>query len=551
MSQDVDRGLIVDRYTQADLSEFHAWKIDELGSHKHYSELASNPVNEILQNAFDSCDKGVPNEISVLLDKSGDPGQPFLTVIDKGRHGICKDYHGDITEFLAAKKATTNKTSRDLQRKGLGMFSYPNLGSPVIITSMDDDFIHRIPVLRNQEGYNGFGKTVTKPNKDNYPSEFRIYTNGTRVAIFNRHAHVEPLSPTPLRKSISENFAMKLYDNPKVRVYVDEKEVEMPQWIREHPPQLMAVSSDGVRKHDIRGRIWEDPQGNGRINVYQDGYLVEALQIDARKVKGYIEHNGPPTNNERTAFVSSPQLSEMKQWLKTQMVAYPRTDTPVIDKREKDTAIEVGLAVLGKYLANFTSPGGLTQVTKSITTTTDPKGNDLIGYQFNPEAKPREDPVTRIQVNPTNPDNVTKVGEGLGQEHGGAMCKVQDDKTKGPRRHTRPLQYTEQNVSVNSPLWMLQKGSGSAGVPMLIVNSLNPEYPMYKKMPGGQTKLILMAMWMSEISMNEAGPSRNGLPDHYRMKHSHFRVEAWRSLNLFPKDISDKSKMNPRSRRYL
>lgn len=539
----------VDRYTDADLSEFHRWRIDELGSHKHYSELGGDPVDEILQNAFDSNDKGVPNNISVLLDKSGDPKQPFLTVIDEGRHGICKDYDGDINEFLAAKKATTEKTKRDLQRKGLGMFSYPNLGSPVIITSMDNDFIHRIPVFRDKEGWNGFGKTVTKPNKDTYPREFQIYNNGTRVAVFNKHPQVEPLTAQTLRKTISERFAFKLYDNPKVHVYVDGKEVTMPSWIVDHPPQVMGLSSDHNPYHDIRGHIWEAPDGNGRINVYQDGYLVEALQIDARKVKGYLEYNRPPTNPERTGFPPSPELSELKQWLKEQLSVFPKVDAPCIDKKEKDAAIDVAMHVLGNYLKNFTYPGGTPQVTKSITTTTDPTGNDVIGYTFNPE--PPQPQGGGTPKGTINVDNVTKVGTGLGVEHGGKLVKIQDEKTQGPRRQTRPLDYTEQDVSPNSPLWILQKGTGTRGMPLLIVNRLNAEYPMYKMMPGGMTKLIMMAMWMSEISMNEASPTRNGLPDHYRMKHSRFRVDAWNSMNLFPKPVSDKSLCNPRNKRYL
>ena len=555
MSQDIDPREPVDRYTDEDLSEFHRWRIDELGSHKHYSNVQGDPLGpimETLQNAFDSCDHNVPNNISILLDRSCDKNRPFITIIDEGRHGICKDYHGEIMEFLAAKKATTEKIARNLQRKGIGMFQYPNLGSPVIITSMDDDFIHKIPVTRDAEGWNGFGKTTTKPNNEKYRKEFRIYNNGTRVAFFNKHPQVDDLSVITLRKAISENFALRLFDNQKVHVYLDDKEIPIPSWIIEHSPQVMGLSKDGNSNHDIRGHIWEDPQGNGRINVYQDGYLVEALQIDARKCKGYVEYNVPLTDIGRATFVPSPELTELKNFLRKEMLRFDKVAVPAIDKKEREAAIDLGLAVLGKYLNNTTYPGGQpNEQSKLFSTTTDPHGKGVVGYTVNPEAVTQGPRGPNVNPTPPNPNNPTQVGEGLGQEHGGKMIRVQSKEVKENRRTTRPLDYIEQAMGIDRPLWILQRASGTKGVPLLIVNTQNAEYPMYKGLPGGQTKLLLMSMWMSEISMNESSLTKNGLPDFYRMKHSKFRVEAWSSYDLFPKPPSDKSLANPRGRRYL
>lgn len=545
----------VDRWTEADFSEAHPWGIDETGAHEHFSQSSGDdyaPVYEMFQNGFDAADYGIPNNVIALLDKSGDPRNPFLTVIDCGPEGICKDYGGDIQEFIAAKKGTSNKVVRNMKRKGLGMLQYANLGSKIIITSMDKDFIHKIPIFRHEKK-NCYGKIWTKPTKDPYFNEFKIWQKGTRVACFNLHPHIDPLSPTLLRNTIAEKFALRLFDNPKVHAFVDDKMVTIPQWIQDHPPQVMAVSKDKSHPFEIRGHIWADEKGNGRINVYQDGYLVEALQIDARKCKGYVEYNEPPTNNSRTAFVPSPQLTELKQWLRKELALhFDKTDVPTIDKREKDTAISVATAILGKYFNNTTYPGPIRdQPTKIFSTTTDPKGKDIVGYVVNPEPTKQEPKGPNVNPTTPNPDNAQKVGEGLGEQHGGAMIKIQSTKEKGPRRETRPFEYTEQKLGPDKPLWNIQKGSGIKGFTLIIVNTDNAEYPMYKGLPGGQAKLLLMCMWLSEIDQNESGYTHNGLPDHYRMKNSRFRVNAWNAYNLFPKPISDKQLMNPRARKYL
>jgi hypothetical protein len=549
----------VDRCYDEDFSEKHEWDIDKSASHKYLSRTSSDdlaPVYEIMQNHLDSKDKGQPNNISFLFDKSGDPSEPFLTSSDEG-DGVTKYHEGDIMKFIESRKGISTKQGQgdDWQRMGLGMLQYANLCERIIITSMDEDFLYRIPIFRTEDGVNCYGKVTHKPTKAPYFDEFKMYRTGTRVACFKRHEWIEPISPTTLRKQLVEKFAMRLYDNPKVNVFVDDKQVTVPVWIQEHPPQVMGICKVGSSKHnDIRGNMWRDDQnGNGRINVYQNGYLVEALQIDARKCKGYVEYNVPATDNARTSFIPSPELTELKNWLRAQMIQmnFPRTDAPVIDKRERETILELGTAILGQFFSNTTYPGSIKQQTaKSITTTTDPAGSDFIGYGFNPEPDTRE-PTGPIVKGPANPDNVHKIGEGIGEEHGGVLVKVQNEQVKHNRRPTYPFGFQEAHLGPDLPLWNVSRGYGSKGVTLIQLNLDNAESPMYKGLPGGIAKSILIGVWLAEIRMNEAHPNKTGLPDYLRMKHSRFRVDSWRAANLFPKGVSDKSLMNPRGRQYL
>ena len=147
-----------------DYSEAHELPVDLVGAHKQLRNLQDNIYGYIMepaQNAYDSNDKGVHNIIEMKIGhKEGDPD---FVISDRGLSGITKDYEGDIDRFLDDMKATTEKVKRGLNRKGIGMFQYTNIAPKVIITSMDQEMIYRIPMWVTPAGATAYGKVQRKP----------------------------------------------------------------------------------------------------------------------------------------------------------------------------------------------------------------------------------------------------------------------------------------------------------------------------------------------------------------------------------------------------
>lgn len=216
-----------------DYSEVHDLQVDIVGVHKQLRNLQDNIygyIMEPLQNAFDSNDEGVRNTIEMRIGHK--EGEPDFVISDRGESGITKDYDGDIDKFLDSMKATTEKLKRGLNRKGIGMFQYTNIASNVIITSMDQEMIYRIPMWVTPIGTTAYGKIQRKPRNQKYEHEFGIFHPGTVVAFHNRDPKAESIIEKDLIKNIREKFALRLYDNRKsITIIVDGKEVNPPNWI--------------------------------------------------------------------------------------------------------------------------------------------------------------------------------------------------------------------------------------------------------------------------------------------------------------------------------
>jgi hypothetical protein len=391
-----------------DYSEAHELPVDLVGAHKQLRNLQDNIYGYIMepaQNAYDSNDKGVHNIIEMKIGhKEGDPD---FVISDRGLSGITKDYEGDIDRFLDDMKATTEKVKRGLNRKGIGMFQYTNIAPKVIITSMDQEMIYRIPMWVTPAGATAYGKVQRKPRNERYEHEFGIFHPGTIVAFHDRDPNAEAITERELIKSIREKYALRIYDNRKsVTTVVDGKTVNPPAWLEAHPPRFVQRMRGG---HDIRGNVWFDEKGSGRIKIYQDGYLVEEVQFEPRQCSGYLEINILETNAGRTRFGKDNELwNDFKHRVQNLLQVFPRIQEEAQDEKHIKKVLDIAQSVLilNKVPTAF---GGSKDVTK-VRLTGDRQGSEMVGYPVSPEPDPGRNIIQR-PTHTRNPTNQTRVGD--------------------------------------------------------------------------------------------------------------------------------------------
>ena len=312
-----------------DFSEETPFDIDKLGAHKTLRDIEDyiyEVIKEVLQNGFDSKEKGEANTLEVIIPTAPKPNEAVLTVIDHG-DGITRDYDGDLNRFLTARKAFSEKSKRvgTIGSKGIGMFQYTHIGKTVIITSMDKhprtgnpELIYRIPIHEAKSGYTTFGKVVTKPATDEYQQLLKLHHVGTKVEFYDRDPEEEALDEKTLRKILRDQYTLLMAFNPNVTVLINQKALELPKWIKDHPPELIARMS-GARDpatmddYNIMGAIWEDSSKSGQIRIYVDGNFVEEYAFEGRQCFGYINLNILGVNSPRNAVLRDKRWKELVQ----------------------------------------------------------------------------------------------------------------------------------------------------------------------------------------------------------------------------------------------
>jgi hypothetical protein len=504
-----------------DYSEAHDLQVDIVGVHKQLRNLQDNIygyIMEPLQNAFDSNDEGVRNTIEMRIGhKEGEPG---FVISDRGESGITKDYDGDIDKFIDSMKATTEKLKRGLNRKGIGMFQYTNIASNVIITSMDQEMIYRIPMWVTPSGTTAYGKIQRKPRNQKYEHEFGIFNPGTIVAFHNRDPKAESIIEKELIKNIREKYALRLYENRKsITTIVDGKEVIPPVWIEDHPPKLIQRMTGG---HNIRGNLWFDEKGNGRIKIFQNGYMVEVIQFEPRQCSGYLEINVLETNAGRTGFVKDNELwNEFKRRIERQLIQFPRIQQEAQDEKYVRKVLDLAQKVL---ILNKvpTAVGGVKEVTK-VETFGDRHGSEVVGYPVSPEPDPDRFIIHREGTDTRNLENQTRVGN-LGLEQ-----VKKTGREKGKRKEYRALDFQEnQHLGSDRPLFCLYQDRKPW---LLIENADNAEHAIYEHTKD-QPKLhnCKLLDWLADVNAEIAGI----VDERIRMEQGRQRVLAWKVTGFYP-----------------
>jgi Histidine kinase-, DNA gyrase B-, and HSP90-like ATPase len=338
---DPNERLPSDEIREEDLSESNPLRIDQAGAHRHFRSLHSNDaeyIKEVIQNAIDSRDEGENNVIEIFESDQ----DPFLTVIDHG-DGITKDYDGDIMKFLDAMKTTSNKNKRKaIGKKGIGMFDYTNIGDRIIITSMDKYMVYRLPLYIDQNGFTSIGRTAIKPINDEFKKEFGIFHSGTKVAFHKRSKDTEAIDLKTIGKMVRDSYTLLMARNPHLNIIIQNKNIELPNWIKEHPERHIANLKGG---YPISGAIWKDERGEGEIKIFVDGHFIETIAFDNRQAIGYVNCDMLVANEARTAIIrNNEQYKEFKQKILTQISKFPRSGEP-IKNTSKDTKDLIGDAL--------------------------------------------------------------------------------------------------------------------------------------------------------------------------------------------------------------
>lgn len=478
---DPNERLPSDEIRENDLSESNPLRIDQAGAHKHFRSLHSNDVEyikEVTQNAVDSRDEGESNVIEIAESNV----DPFLTITDHG-DGITKDYDGDIMKFLEAMKTTSNKTKRKaVGKKGIGMFDYTNIGERIIITSMDKYMVYRIPLYIDGNGFTSIGRLAVKPCNTEFQKEFGIFHTGTKVAFHKRSKDAEPIDLKAIGKMIRDSYTLLMARNSHLSISIQNKNVELPNWIKEHPETHIANMKDGGI---ISGAIWKDDKGEGEIKIFIDGHYIETIAFDNRQASGYVNCDVLTANEARSSIIrSNDRYVEFKYRILKELSKFPRSGERK-KKTSKDTRDLVSDALRDlippfpiQNLGNVYTEQGVGSPLISTRT----RGGIICGRK--PVEHPRGPYGPRIPRGISDLDDDTKV------------------RLPGKKKADRKTEYVEVNETD-------KRDSGESfavpyldRLPILIeLNVNNAEYVPYARAKTKKTKLDILAPSLAEIRL--------------------------------------------------
>lgn len=519
-----------DKLRPDDFSEAHELPVDIIGTHKQYRNLQDNVygyIHEVTQNMFDSNDNGKPNKLQIRIGTK--PNEPVLWCKDEGPMGITKEYGGDIDAFIADMKATTEKILRGLNRKGIGMFQYTNIAPKVVITSMDQEMIYRIPMWITPEGATAYGKISKKPAMlEKYKEQFGIYKSGTIVAFHERDPTDPKIDEKELIKSTREKWALRLFDEEKIEFTIGQKRMEPPQYIIDHPPIGLQKMTGGA---PIRGNIWLDEKGVGRIKVFQDGYLVEEINTEPRQCTGYVECSSLGTDTGRTKFLKdNRRWDEFKSRIQRETTRFPRIAPEIQDVKNILKVRDLAQKIL--KLPKAPTAYGKTPDLEKIEATGDRNGDEIIGYPLSPPPEEGREIIPRpggIGIK-HDMNNQTTVGE-----EGNDQIKKTGTEIKGPRSNHNSLEYQDnQHQGYDRPLFILMRDRKPF---LLLENADNAEHAIYEMLKANPTTGVMVKMynckmldWLSEINLE----TDELIDEPMRMRLSNARVGAWKMGGYMP-----------------
>lgn len=526
-----------ERKRDDDFSEKHVLPVSQKGAQEKLRDLQDevyDVIKEVIQNALDSRDRGLPNEVIVTIPENPKRDEPVLEVTDKPGDGITKDYGGNLDKFLEAQKATSEKTNRlgTVGNKGIGMFQYTHIGRNVIITSIDKhprtgepEMIYRIPLYLTEDGWTAFGLTHRKPATEEYMKEFGLDHPGTRVAFFDRDPEADVIDAKELRKVLKNQYTILLAERPEVDVIINNDRLELPKWIRDHPPRFIQRMSGATKpeeydRYDIRGAVWADENGSGEIKLYVDGNLVQTFIFQARQCAGYLNLNLLKVTSARNKIIQDKAWREFKEKVLRLISQFPKVRNDKEDKSLPKSVHQMMNVMLGKLIPPVPCNPANKKSTK-IDGTGDPEGFGTIGYRTTTEPPdPNREKETRI-FRGRDKANQTQVSP----EGKIAVKKASDDPSN--RNEAPDFEDVRTGRGDKKPLFELIMTTKPV---QMITNTDNEEYLPLKAATTKPMRACILYTHMSEIS--------EGLSEETRMKLSEARVRMMRALGLYPKKKS-------------
>jgi hypothetical protein len=517
-----------------DFSEETPFDVDKLGTHKRLRDIGDSVYDviiEAVQNAFDSKEKGETNSLEIIIPTAPKPNEPVLTVIDHG-DGITRDYDGDLNRFITARKAFSEKTKRTgtIGNKGIGMFQYTHIGKTVIITSMDrnprsgnPEMIYRLPIHETESGYTAFGKVLTKPATEEYQEEFGLHHIGTKVEFYHRDSDQETIDEKILRKILRDQYTLLMAFNPNVTVLLNGKAIELPKWIKEHPPEFIARMSGArdpatIDDYNIMGAIWEDKNGSGEIRIYKDGNYVETYTFESRQCTGYLNLNILATNSTRKAILRDKRWKELTEKIVRQVSKFPKLEDESTDKGLTKNLTELAKRALMDILPKSPTAFGADQK-KTKVEAIGLKGTDTIGYRITTTAPDPDRTINKRKPHKRNNANQSRVNCDV---NGVPIRKQSDDEDK--RKEYQDLIELHRHAGESKPYVQLFYDRAPAE---LHFNLDNAEHVVMAKSKRYEARVCIMQCQLAEIVA--------GIDQETRMKQSDARVKILKSMGRYPK----------------
>jgi hypothetical protein len=506
-------------------SELTTWIVDQAGAHIQLRKLQPDVYGDLmepLQNAFDSNDKGEPNTIRIYTQQN-----PII-VQDEGKEGITKYHDGEINKFVSALKARSEKIKSGLKRKGIGMFAYTEIAPHIIVTSMDKEMIHQIPITEDSAECTCFGSITSKPASEKYKEEFKIYRAGTIVAFFNRSADTEEISPIKLRKQIKERWAYRMYENSKIKVISDGIEVVPPDYIVKHPPRLLFRLKGG---HDVHGNIWQDPEGNGNIEGFQDGYKIETIVWQPRQCLGYFQCNDLNTTAGRLGFVRTGELwKDLTEKMLREIAKYPMITSDIKDEKQLEKTKDIIIKALGDTLKKTATAIGSKMANTKEVAAGNRDGTGETGYPEPGEPDPNREVTKRVFKG----RDLTNTGEVSTDPNGKNKVRVASTKDKDKKKDANVLNYLEKPLGADRPLFVYFQ---QYEPPSMYANMSNAEYPYYKSIENNPKLFVqLVNILVAEIAADLNNPGL--MPESTRFIVGKERIRIWKETKVYPLNAS-------------
>ncbi len=514
-----------DKIRDEDFSEQHDWKTDEAGTHKHFMNLLSDIyriIFEVFQNALDAADKGQPNEIRAWINPKATPQEPILIVEDGGL-GVTRDYEGSLEKFLTALRAKSEKTRREgtIGNKGIGMFQYPHLGRKIIITSIDahptagtPELIYRIPMFLASNGKVAFGLTTTKPASPEHMEDLGLDHIGTKVAFFDPDPESEKPDDKKLMKRLREHYTVALANNLNAVIYVNDKKLDLPDWIKKHPPRKIQRMTGG---HDITGNIWEDPKGTGELRIYVNGQYVESKILEPRQCTGYINYDFLNVVSSRTEVIKDRVWNELKDRILQEICRFPRIQD-VGDKQIPKSVKDMVKQALLPMLKAMPKPLAPNAKPNKIDGIGDRHGVGVIGYATSEPPNPDREIIPREHHTRDN----THQHE-VGAEGTDSVRKKSDD--PNPKQKDEKDLYWRDVKGEDKPLIRLFADRAPAE---LLCNIESDEYTVLAQSHSKEARALVLSSTLGEINLK--------VDEETRIKLSKARIEILKGLGVWRKE---------------
>jgi hypothetical protein len=502
-------------------------------------------TNEPVQNAIDSCDKGVPNTVTV--DVGVNKGDIPLVVQDHGPDGIMKNHGGQIMKFIEAQKGISTKPNKE--RKGIGMSQYVEIAPYVKVATRSRSFMHTfsmIPHPQNRELLAFCNVQNHEMTEINFNKYF-LSKPGTRVEFHTQDDEPLRVNIPNLRKTLSEKWAYRLYDSRSyLKLFVNGKLLETTDEIEEHPPRFICALKGGFK---VSGAIWPDPDGNGNCKLFVNGYLLEVgSPWGARQFRAYFNCDALATNSARNEIERDPIWYDFKAHIEPLIKIYRQSDQPKgieIDKL-KEFVKEHAVRALGKLLPRMTlpprgkNPDGTTSTgnkildgyIKSLDT------NAVPGYPTPQDPDPTRVKQTRAfnGRNDENEGHIEPADTDDNDDKQGTQ-KKKKRKSKHKKDKESPLELIALEYDADKPLYIIQQHRPDAPVTFMI-NLSNEELAMLGIRRYAEA---MMGQWMGELKryLESRGTDEIVMDDEERMIYSRMRVEQWRSMGIYPQTESE------------